>query len=151
MLETELSTDIGAARTSVANGKFKTKAKARAHFGYWQTLVFQVKLLLWKRSAEVRKQRYEIAQILLPPLLFFSLIILLYAVIPLFNPDGIEQFFVPLAFWVFVLRNVVAIMHEKNNHLQEAMRMMGLLDSAYWSSYFIRYCKSTRLLNSMLV
>jgi ATP-binding cassette subfamily A (ABC1) protein 5 len=28
-------------------------------------------------------------------------------------------------------------MFEKKNNLQEAMRMMGLYDSAYWISYFI--------------
>jgi ATP-binding cassette subfamily A (ABC1) protein 3 len=55
----------------------------------------------------------------------------------MFNPDGIESFFVPTAFWMFVQRTVVQIMYEKSSRLQESMRMMGLSDFAYWTSYFI--------------
>jgi hypothetical protein len=67
------------------------------------------------------------------------MLILLYAVFKnTFYDDGLEEYIVPLAFWFFVQKVVVNIMYEKCNRLQEAMRMMGLLDSAYWISYFIR-------------
>mmetsp|Transcript_26129 Transcript_26129/g.35915 ORF Transcript_26129/g.35915 Transcript_26129/m.35915 type:complete len:1375 (+) Transcript_26129:1-4125(+) len=77
-------------------------------------------------------------KLILPAVLFFVLLLLLYSVFKgLFAPDGIEPFFVPFAFWIFVQRIVIQIMYEKSSRLQESMRMMGLSDVAYWSSYFI--------------
>jgi hypothetical protein len=77
-------------------------------------------------------------KLILPAVLFFVLLLLLYSVFDgLFAPDGIEPFFVPFAFWIFVQRIVIQIMYEKSTRLQESMRMMGLSDLAYWSSYFI--------------
>lgn len=43
----------------------------------------------------------------------------------------------PLAFWVLVQKTVVNITYEKFHKLQEALKMWGVSDSAYWTSYFI--------------
>jgi hypothetical protein len=97
----------------------------------------QIHLLLWKRYVESTKSKWELLRVLVPAWLFFALIILLYDGFGFFNNGGIEQFFVPFAFWVFVQRIVVHIMFEKNTRLQESMRMMGLSDFSYWFGYFI--------------
>jgi hypothetical protein len=101
------------------------------------TLIFQIRLLCWKRYVETTKSKWDILKYILPPVCFFALMILLYHQIPLFSPDGIEPFFVPFAFWILMQRMVVQIMYEKHQRLQESMRMMGLSDIAYWASYFI--------------
>lgn len=101
-------------------------------------ILFQIKLMLWKRYRETTKTKWDLAKVMMPPLLFFALLILIYEAFDgLFSPDGIESFFVPIAFWIFVQRTVVQIMYEKSSRLQESMRMMGLSDFAYWASYFI--------------
>eukprot|EP01038_Epipyxis_sp_PR26KG_P014727 gene14727-19795_t len=97
----------------------------------------QIKLLLWKRKKEITKSKWDVAKIIVPPMLFFTLIILIYYPFSFLSPAAVEPFIVPLAFWLFIVRIVVQIMYEKFNRLQEAMRMMGLLDSSYWISYFI--------------
>ncbi len=97
----------------------------------------QIKLLLWKRYCESTKSKWDIIKVTLPAVLFFVLLILVYSVFNIFSPDGIEPFLVPFAFWIFVQRIVVQIMFEKSSRLQESMRMMGLSDIAYWTSYFI--------------
>lgn len=102
-----------------------------------EKFAFQIKLLLWKRYKESTKSRWELIKVLMPAILFFVLIILIYEAVSFFNGGAIEPFLVPLAFWVFVQRIVVHIMYEKNSRLQESMRMMGLSDLAYWTSYFI--------------
>ena len=102
-----------------------------------QQLIYQIKLLLWKRSIEIRKQKWEIAKYFAPPFLFFILLVLMYNAFSLFYPGGIEDYIVPFATWVFVQKTVVIIMFEKNAKLQESMRIMGLKDTAYWLSYFI--------------
>jgi hypothetical protein len=99
-------------------------------------LLFQIRLLLWKRYVESTKTKWDIARVFAPALLIFILIILVYT-LNLFNPGGLEPFLAPLAFFIFIQRLVVQIMFEKSNKLQESMRMMGLHDSAYWLSYFI--------------
>lgn len=98
---------------------------------------YQIKLLLWKRYVESTKTKSDVLKVILPPLLFFALLLLIYSIFPFFSSGGIEYFFVPLGFWIYVQRLVVQIMFEKGTRLQESMRMMGLLDSAYWISYFI--------------
>jgi ATP-binding cassette, subfamily A (ABC1), member 2 len=122
----------GAARDVVVDGP-----KIRRH-NFFQTLTFQVNLLLWKRFVELKKQPLEIAKIVAPPLFFLLLIILLYAV---FSPDSqtgaLEVLMVPMAFWLFAQMIVVHVMYEKKHRLQEAMKMMGLLDASYWIAYFI--------------
>ena len=74
---------------------------------------------------------------LIPAVLFFVLMNLLYSVFSFLAAGAIEPLLVPLAFWIFIQRLVVQIMFEKSSRLQESMRMMGLSDVAYWSSYFI--------------
>jgi len=117
--------------STVGNVRFKVKS-------YPEKLYFQIRLLLWKRYAESTKSKWDLMKLILPAVLFFVLLLLLYSVFDgLFAPDGIEPFFVPFAFWIFVQRIVIQIMYEKSTRLQESMRMMGLSDLAYWSSYFI--------------
>ncbi len=102
-----------------------------------EKLAFQVQLLLWKRFQESTKSRWELLKVLLPAWLFWTLLIVLYENFDFFAAGGLEPLFVPIAFWVFVQRIVVQIMHEKSTRLQESMRMMGLSDVAYWTAYFI--------------
>jgi len=102
-----------------------------------QKLTFQIKLLLWKRYLESTKNKFDLLKVTLPAVLFFVLMILCYSVFNFFADDGIEPFLVPLAFWIYIQRIVVQIMFEKSSRLQESMRMMGLSDFAYWTSYFI--------------
>jgi hypothetical protein len=97
----------------------------------------QIKLLLWKRYVEILNQKYELLKYLGPPGLYFLLMILLYEVFGFFTGGGVEDYLVPLAFWIFIQKNIVNIMFEKATRLQESMRMMGLSDTAYWISYFI--------------
>ena len=102
------------------------------------TLLLQIKLMLWKRYAESTKSKWEIIKLILPAILFFVFMILIYSVFDgLFFPDGLEPFVVPLAFWIFVQRLVVQLMNEKSSKLQESMRMMGASDIAYWGSYIL--------------
>eukprot|EP01031_Cornospumella_fuschlensis_P030350 gene30350-36672_t len=100
-------------------------------------VVYQVRLLCWKRYCEITKSPWDVIKVVLPALLFFTLLILIYTVFEFFAPGGLEVFFVPLAFWMHVQRLVVQIMYEKSSRLQESMRMMGLSDGAYWFSYFL--------------
>ena len=100
-------------------------------------IITQLKLLLWKRRVEIMNQKYEIIKYFFPPFLFFILMILLYSVFKLFSSGGIEDYLVPLAFWIFIQKTIINIMYEKSTRLQESMRMMGLSDLAYWISYFI--------------
>lgn len=102
-----------------------------------QKLVFQIKLLMWKRYCEQTKSKFDLMKVILPPILFFVLLILMYEVFSFFFPGGLEPLVVPFGFWIFVQRIVVQIMYEKSSRLQESMRMMGLSDVAYWTSYFI--------------
>jgi len=105
---------------------------------YYRELISQVKLLMWKRYTESTKTRTELLKVVAPSILFFAFMILCYEAWPrLFTAGGLEPFLVPFAFWIFVQRLVVQIMHEKANKLQESMRMMGLHDVAYWVSYFL--------------
>lgn len=101
-------------------------------------ILFQIKLLVWKRWKESTKSKLELLKVIFPAMLFFSLLLLIYKVLSgLFFPDGAEPFIVPLAFWIYMQRMVVQIMHEKATRLHESMRMMGLSDVAYWTSYFL--------------
>ncbi|RYH21654.1 ABC transporter permease [archaeon] len=102
-----------------------------------EKLLFQVQLLCWKRYCESTKSKWDLIKIILPALLFFTLLILIYTVFEFFGPGGLEVFFVPVAFWIYIQRLVVQIMYEKSSRLQESMRMMGLSDAAYWISYFL--------------
>jgi len=100
-------------------------------------LFFQIKLLLWKRYLESTKSKWDLLKVILPAVLFFCLALLIYSVFNFVAAGGIEEFLVPLAFWIYIQRIVVQIMYEKSSRLQESMRMMGLSDVAYWTSYII--------------
>ena len=102
-----------------------------------QKLFFQTKLLIWKRYVESTKNKWDLIKVVLPAVLMFVLMILLYSVFDFLAAGAIEPFLVPLAFWIFTQRLVVQIMFEKSNRLQESMRMMGLSDVSYWISYII--------------
>jgi hypothetical protein len=102
-----------------------------------EKLVFQIKLLLWKRYLESTKTPWDLLKVVAPAVLMFVLLILLYSVFDFFAAGGLEPFLVPIAFWIYIQRLVVQIMFEKSSRLQESMRMMGLSDVAYWTSYFI--------------
>lgn len=98
----------------------------------------QLFLLLEKRKLEYLNQKAELIKYFAPPLFFFVFMILIYEVFDgMFFDGGIEDYIVPLAFWVYVQKNTVQIMYEKSTRLQEAMRMMGMSDVAYWTSYII--------------
>ena len=105
--------------------------------GQLSTLFFQIKLLVWKRFLESTKSKWDLVKVILPAVLFFALMLLLYSVFDFIAAGGLEEFIVPLAFWIYIQRIVVQIMFEKSSRLQESMRMMGLSDSAYWTSYFV--------------
>ncbi len=104
----------------------------------YEKLVEQVKLLLTKRYIESTKTKWTLLKVYLPAVLFFVLLRIIYSVFDgIFSGGALEPFFVPLAFWVFMQRFVVHVMHEKSNRLRESMKMMGLSETAYWISYFI--------------
>ncbi len=104
---------------------------------YFLRVLSQIKLLLWKRFVEVNKSYWEYVRILGPPFIFFVLIHLCYKTFTFLASGGIDPLLVPFAFFIFAQRIVLQLMYEKHNRLQEAMRMMGLLDVSYWISYFI--------------
>jgi hypothetical protein len=112
--------------------KINVKAKS-----FPEKFALQIKLLLWKRWRESTKSKWELGKVLMPAWIFWALLILLYSNFGFFAAGGLEPFLVPLAFWVFVQRIVVQIMHEKSSRLQESMRMMGLSDVAYYAGYFL--------------
>lgn len=97
----------------------------------------QISLLVWKRYRETTKTKWDLMKILVPVILFYVLMILVYELFSFFSGGAIEPFFVPFAYWIFVQRMVVQITYEKSARLQESMRMMGLSDVAYWTSYMV--------------
>lgn len=104
------------------------------------SLMTQIKILLWKRLTEIKKQPMEIAKIFVPPIFMFLLIISMYAVFfgGSSGSDGsVEVFLLPFAFWIFAQKIVVYIMFEKHYRLYEAMKMMGLKETSYWISYYL--------------
>jgi hypothetical protein len=117
--------------------KLLSESHANLPRSFASKLVFQIKLLMWKRYLESTKSKWDLMKVILPAVMFFVLLILLYSVFDFFAAGGLEPFLVPLAFWIYIQRLVVQIMFEKSSRLQESMRMMGLSDVAYWTSYFI--------------
>ena len=81
----------------------------------------QLLLLMWKRKLELTATKTEILKTFLPPLLFFLLMVLFKEAL---NLEKIEEYLVPISFWVLIQKNVVAITYEKSARLQEAMSMM---------------------------
>ena len=104
---------------------------------FWSKVYSQILLLLWKRHTEISKNNWEYFRAIAPPVIFFILTILSYETLGILAQGAVEPFLVPLGFFVFSQRIVVQIMYEKSNRLQEAMKMMGLLDLSYWLGYFI--------------
>jgi len=109
-------------------------------------LALQTKLLMWKRYNEIAKQRSELLKLLVGPMLLFSLMILIYVIFPpgffrllgVDHPIGfLEAYFVPLCFWIVVIKTVIFVVNEKHLHLQESMRMMGMMDLSYYLSLFV--------------
>ena len=81
----------------------------------------QLLLLMWKRRLELFSNKTEVLKTFLPPTLFFILLVLFKETLDL---EKVEEYMVPLSFWVFIQKNVVAITYEKSARLQEAMSMM---------------------------
>jgi hypothetical protein len=81
----------------------------------------QLLLLMWKRKLELLSSKTEFFKTFLPPLLFFILLVLFKETLEL---EKIEEYLVPISFWVLLQKNVVAITYEKSARLQEAMSMM---------------------------
>jgi hypothetical protein len=104
---------------------------------YLGKFTVQVKLLCWKRLLEFQAAPSEPLKMCIA-LLFFALVILLNKnILSGLPPCVLEFFLVPIAFWPFVQRMVVQITAEKSNRLEEAMKSMGLYQSAYYLSYFL--------------
>lgn len=98
----------------------------------------QIQLLLWKRKIEYFRAPWDIAKVLVPPMLFVLLMVILYQAYPsMFNTGVMEEYFLPLSVWLFIQRLVITITYEKSAKLVESMKMMGLKESNYWFSYFI--------------
>ena len=106
--------------------------------GIYFILVIVIYFLILFRYCELSKDRTEILKLSFIPLLFFFLLMLIYAVFNgVFSPGGAESYLVPIGFWIVIQKTVITITYEKNNKLQESLRMMGVYDISYWSSYFI--------------
>ena len=43
----------------------------------------------------------------------------------------------PPAFWIIVIKTVIMVINDKHTKVKESMRMMGMLDSAYYTSIFL--------------
>lgn len=84
----------------------------------------QLLLLMWKRKLELLSSKTEFFKTFIPPLLFFLLLVLFKETLDL---ELIEEYMVPISFWVLLQKNVVAITYEKSARLQEAMSMMVCL------------------------
>jgi hypothetical protein len=60
---------------------------------FYHEFYAQIKLMLWKRNLELSNQKYERLKYVVPPLLSFALVALLYSAFDLFNPGTIEVIF----------------------------------------------------------
>jgi ATP-binding cassette, subfamily A (ABC1), member 3 len=97
-----------------------------------------IKLLLWKRKLEYMAQKSDIAKVVCPPLFFMLMMVIMYESFGAFLiRGGLEEYFMPMAMWLFVQKVCVSIAYEKHAKLLESMRMMGMKEVAYWFSYFI--------------
>ncbi len=104
---------------------------------YFGINLSQVKLMMWKRNLELTNQKYEIYFYTLPPLMGVLLLVLLYNSFEVFPSGTFEAYIVPISTWVFSVKVIVAIVHEKSSKLHESMKMMGLHETSYWLSYFL--------------
>ena len=78
----------------------------------------QVFLLLWKRYRECLKDKWDLMKAVVPALLFFAIVHLLYYNFKISSNGILEVFLVPLGFITFVQRLVIQIMSEKHSKLQ---------------------------------
>jgi hypothetical protein len=83
--------------------------------------VEQLLLLMWKRKLELLSSKTEFFKTYMPPVLVFILLVLFKETLEL---EKVEEYLVPISFWVLLQKNVVAITYEKSVRLQEAMSMM---------------------------
>ena len=102
----------------------------------------QVGLLLWKRRQELRRQPGEVAKLVVAPCFVFALLVLIYESfnkpVPLFPAAGfLNPYVIPIAFWAIVVKTVIFVMNEKQLGLREAAKLMGMRESAYYTSIFI--------------
>lgn len=94
------------------------QAAKHVHRNPIEKILFQIRLLLWKRYVEQTKTKWDLLKVVLPAVLIFTLLILIYVVFDFFADGGVEPMFVPFAFWIFLQRLVVTIMYEKSSRLQ---------------------------------
>lgn len=103
---------------------------------YISTFLAQTKLLLWKRAILWRKSSVTNTVLFVAPLALVAVsmnLIHRYSV-----THCVSSKLIPAVFWFSMHQNVHNMMYDKANGLQESMRMMGLLDSAYSVSVFVR-------------
>ena len=99
----------------------------------------QVKLLLWKRSLELKKEPLPFASGFFGSLLIIAEMYILYYVTPNQEPNSLEVIFYPLFITSIAQMSSSHCMNEKVSSLIESMKIAGLKSSSYWMSYFIRY------------
>ena len=100
-------------------------------------------MLLWKRFTEIRRNTSSTVFFFLLPTIGLLVMLLLYASFasPAFSSSHssgvIEVFASPLLFIVAVQLTATSLVTEKSQRLAESMRMMGMREASYWSSYFL--------------
>jgi hypothetical protein len=114
-----------------------------ARMSYRAKFIKQVHLLVWRRYRELTHSPWDILKLVLAPILLFSLILLFYVQFSwLFSsgalkPGFFEYYLIPIAFWITVIKTCAYAVTDKSNKVKESMRMMGLLESAYFTSIFV--------------
>jgi hypothetical protein len=126
-----MGSDTESGRLSIMSGGAENSSSTERRAPHF---IEQLLLLMWKRRLELLSSKTEFLKTFLPPLLFFILLVLFKETLKL---EKIEEYLVPISFWVLIQKNVVAITYEKSARLQEAMSMMGLNMAVYWLSYFV--------------
>eukprot|EP00605_Chrysophyceae_sp_TOSAG23-4_P000272 GSChrysophyteH1.ASY1.ANO1.314.1 assembled CDS len=110
---------------------------------YRAKFIKQVHLLVWRRYRELTHSPWDILKLVLAPILLFSLILLFYVQFSwLFSsgalkPGFFEYYLIPIAFWITVIKTCAYAVTDKSSKVKESMRMMGLLESAYFTSIFV--------------
>jgi len=106
-LNTSLNTTVGtvAVAEAVANpissafyisnenensGAVFTSRENKPFSSFYMQFAQQIKLLLWKRNLELKNQKYERAKYIIPPLLSFVFLLLLYNAFDIFGPGTLE-------------------------------------------------------------
>ena len=55
-----------------------------------EKLLFQIRLLIWKRFLESTKSKWDLIKVVVPAVMIFVLLILIYTVFDFFADDGVE-------------------------------------------------------------